>query len=137
MTIDTHELAWAAGFYDGEGTMGSHSPTERSKCGRKKYPRLGMSIHQVDKRPLKRFQAAIGGLGGIGGPYHHGTSKPIHQWTTQNYEHAQAAIAMLWKYLSEPKREQAMLAMREVSRTNQIPRIGRWAKCRSYRRVVA
>jgi hypothetical protein len=99
--FDLYELAWAAGFYDGEGcTYADVSPTGNV------LPRI--AITQVDPRPLTRFRDAAG-FGTIAGPRYRKNPKhaPFFFYSLDVFEHVQAVIAMLWKYLSEPKREQA------------------------------
>lgn len=104
--LDTHELAWAAGFFDGEGTF----TVRRSSQG---YRSPVFSVHQVDPRPLRRFHQAVGGLGNFYGPSPgRGRRSPIYHWATGRFEHIQAAAAMLWLWLSEPKREQLREGLR-------------------------
>mgnify|MGYP001597965492 CR=1 FL=1 len=55
------EIAWAAGFFDGEGSVG----VQRDRCGCARY--LSLQIGQRDPRPLQRFQALFGG--NLCGPY--------------------------------------------------------------------
>ena len=102
------ELAWAAGFYDGEGctTLRHH----QTRPGRRPVVRL--SIKQVERGPLDRFREAVGGIGAVYGPYLHGlrqdgSRKWIYTYSTSTWRESQAVIAMLWTFLSEPKREQA------------------------------
>jgi hypothetical protein len=99
------ELSWSAGFFDGEGTTG---------LSKGRYAR--MSIHQVDRRPLDRFQSAVLGVGSVIGPYPHknGRWQPIHQWRVSG-SGAQAVLAMLWPFLSEPKKEQARPVLEVMS----------------------
>lgn len=115
---DHEELAWAAGFFDGEGS---------SCLGRKRGGwRIHLSINQaVDAdgsaaQVLDRFHAAIGRLGMIetrgtlgkaGKRIRHRTT---HKWRTNSFEECQAVLAMLWCYLSENKRRQATRALSEV-----------------------
>jgi hypothetical protein len=107
VTHEVTELAWAAGFYDGEGHISFK-------------PELGSVQIQVvqcgDPSTLKRFQRAIGGFGNILGPYDRGNAKHKPRWAflTGKFEHAQAIIAMLWKFMSEPKRTQAMECLLKV-----------------------
>lgn len=100
--MNREELAWAAGFFDGEGCA-----SLSAQRGPASTPSPRLSIAQVDPRPLYRLQSAIG----------RGTirtttpANPNHrqQWilTVSGWRGAQAVIAMLWGFLSEPKREQA------------------------------
>ena len=55
---DREELAWAAGFFDGEGCF---SYTEKARYG-------VATITQADIRPLDRFKTAVR-VGNVYGPY--------------------------------------------------------------------
>ena len=101
LQINREELAWAAGFFDGEGWTGLRGRA------------LGMVLPQTDPRPLQRFQVAVLGLGTIDGPWQPRNPKwkPKWTWRIQRFETVQAVAAMLWAFLSEPKREQARRAL--------------------------
>lgn len=102
------ELAWAAGFFDGEGT--SFAWKQKRWKGRVACcPRL--TVSQVERGPLERFNRAVAGLGNVTGPYGD-TSKrrPYFRWDIAGNEGGQAVLAMLWPFLSEPKRKQAHAA---------------------------
>jgi len=107
------ELAWAAGFFDGEGYVGSMSLRVRPAKGRARAV-LTMEISQVDERPLQRFAAAVG-CGSITlrtsrlGP----RQRPQFRWRAAHGA-AERALCALWPYLSEPKREQALCAVDAV-----------------------
>ena len=96
------ELAWAAGFFDGEGSilLGNHY-----KKG-VQYRYLRANVQQNDRRPLDRFVAAVG-AGKVNGPYAGNRVNPIHNWNV-NSAVALGVIGRLWPYLSAPKREQAL-----------------------------
>jgi len=100
--ISREELAWAAGFFDGEGYTGLLT-------GRT----LRSHVVQTDARLLQRLQAALLGLGTIDGPRN--SSNPRHSpqwlWRVSGFANVQAVIAMLWIFLSEVKREQARKAI--------------------------
>lgn len=103
LILDREELSWAAGFFDGEGTTYSN----------RGVPRL--NVPQADPRPIDRFKAAIGGIGHVRivpPPKLYPTRKQQWHWDTTSFEHAQAALAMLWSFLSRPKREQALKAFK-------------------------
>jgi len=61
------ELAWAAGFFDGEG---SFSWTEAAAFG-------CTVINQANKEPLERFQRAVAGLGKIYWAVRNATQGPL------------------------------------------------------------
>jgi hypothetical protein len=103
--VDREELAWAAGFLDGEGHFGRHR-----RKGARPGGRLAIQVAQQDRRPLDRLQAILGGrVYGPYGPY--GQTQPYFLWYIQGFERTQATIAMLWPFLSEPKRLQARRAL--------------------------
>ena len=99
------ELAWAAGFFDGEGS--TVFVTMKSYKGRR-YPHLRMQVCQAEPLTLRRFNAAVRGLGKVSGPYHspshHG--KTTWQWRVYARDSVQAVALYLWPYLSQPKRDQ-------------------------------
>jgi hypothetical protein len=106
--FDREELAWAAGLFDGEG------------CTYAKYHDNGrvvatVALVQTDPRPLRRFREVIG-FGNFNGPYQPKNPKhsPLYDYRAVSFEHSQAVIAMLWHWLSEPKREQATKVFMDV-----------------------
>ena len=65
MSIKTHkqdEIKIMAGFFDGEGCIGTHW-----KKG--KYLKLEIDIGQTEWETLERFRRAVGGLGAVYGPF--------------------------------------------------------------------
>lgn len=101
LVLDTHELAWAAGFFDGEGCTFIHNYTDNRHS-----PKLMFSISQVKPQVLVRFRKAVHNLAEIRGPFRNRKVQDIHRLDTSNFEKVQAIMAMLWKYLSDVKREQ-------------------------------
>lgn len=105
--VDREELAWAAGFYDGEGCTWAREAGRRKNRG----GFIGMCVQQADRRPLDRFHAAVLGIGTIKGPYSHASAKgrqPLHSWSVTNWRDANTVIGLLWPLLSKPKREQIL-----------------------------
>ncbi len=124
--LDHEDLAWAAGFFDGEGTTcGSHAA---------RYPHLSVSQAGTVEEPpqaLVRFQWAVGGLGLISGPVRdpHGR-RPKWAFHMSGFECVQAVVAMIWPWLGNVKREQAtraLLTFRAVPVPRRRPgvRVGR------------
>jgi hypothetical protein len=104
--LDGQELAWAAGFFDGEGcTFLSHG----GAGGRKRYPRL--SVGQNHREPLDRLAAAIG-AGNVVGPY-----KGEFKWTLGGQK-AASAMERLRPYLCAAKREQYDAAVASSNERN-------------------
>lgn len=109
----TEELAWAAGFFDGEGCVFLTKPTDRSNL------RIRLSISQVDRECLDRFRSAILGLGRVNGPYAVKgrpstkifSKQPQHRYSLDGFEKVQAAVTLLWSWLGSAKRFQATIAL--------------------------
>lgn len=103
------ELAWAAGFFDGEGTIWRQAPKrsgEASPRGGRGYLRL--SIQQTDRQVLDRFHAAVGGAGKVVGPYTRTSATASAFWAFQaaSFRDVMTIVAFLWKFLSPIKRLQ-------------------------------
>ena len=81
-------IAWAAGFFDGEGTIRA-----------KKNGSLHLSISQIDIRPLEKFKRALGDIGVIRGPYLT-PHKPKFVYEITNSPIAKEAMLQLYPYLS-------------------------------------
>lgn len=98
------ELAWAAGFFDGEGCASVHQG---------KY--LRMNVSQSDPRPLRRF-AIVAGVGAVNGPYEQGGhgNKARYEWTVCGKK-AEVVADMLLPFLSEPKQEQIAKARQTLN----------------------
>jgi hypothetical protein len=92
-------LAWAGGFFDGEGCF--------SRCG----DGLNARITHTDPVLLDQFRSTVT-IGKIYGPYApHKTSfgkKPQYVFTVSGFERVQALLAMLWPNLGSAKRTKAM-----------------------------
>lgn len=59
------EVAWAAGFFDGEGYVGC---SLRLNGSGKRFRRIDVQITQIDPEVLGRFRDAVG-VGKVYGPY--------------------------------------------------------------------
>jgi hypothetical protein len=95
------ELAWAAGFFDGEGSTGTHNRA------------LRLYLAQSETTTLERFQRAVGGLGYIRArrppPQAHWQQE--YDWCCSRYAECRAVLDALWPFLSWPKRAQALRAI--------------------------
>lgn len=111
------ELAWAGGFFSGEGSTGLSRFSTAGKKGKprkywKRYP--CMQLAQVGStETLDRFNHAIGNLGKVRGPYgpYAANKQPYYQFQIIGADKIEQTIAMLWPYLSTAKQEQAMKTM--------------------------
>lgn len=113
--MNDYALAWAAGFFDGEGNTNASMHTGRSAWA------LQMSVTQIHKSTLLRFQEAVEGLGTIYGPYE--TKSGVHpQWTWKARSEAVVTVfELLQPYLSGIKIDQANLAISRWESTRRPP----------------
>lgn len=92
------ERAWAAGYFDGEGS------TSTTHAGHGFH----LTVSSIERENLERFQAALDGVGNIGGPYQKATNrKPIYCYRLYGMAATREALMKMWPYLSEAKRAQA------------------------------
>lgn len=112
------ELAWAAGFFDGEGTICLHTAKWNGVKGEVTYPCLKVSVCQSGSFALElltRFQNAVG-VGRIYGPRVYKNNLPRWDWNACGFEESQNAIVALWKYLGPYKRDQAKKTLTTISK---------------------
>jgi hypothetical protein len=103
------ELAWAAGFFDGEGSI---SVRRDSRPGRK--PALLLDIEQTDQRPLLRFHDAVRAGSLSRRPDSRGPNRKRLYRLHAGDKGTRRIIAALWPWLSEPKREQFIACLRNL-----------------------
>lgn len=120
--LDPLELAWAAGFYDGEGS--TCITTYLPKNQKSQANVIMVAIGQIHREVLDRFQAAVGGLGVVNGPYlppsRGKRDKPQYRYRASGLERVETIIRLLWPYLGSVKRDQAETAL-ETIRALQRP----------------
>jgi hypothetical protein len=87
---DRAEIAWAGGFWEGEGTI-----TCRRRDGA-----FSLSACQKEREPLEHLQRIFGGT-----IYRH-SSRDIFDWQLNKFEHVQATIAAMWPWLSRRRKKQ-------------------------------
>jgi len=114
--MDNMELAYLAGFVDGEGSIAVG--VNRRKGKRVWY--LRFSVHQVAPRPLQRLQARFGGS--IRRNERTGNQRSIYEWVAAN-QIAASAITALRPYL-DVKAEEADVALEFQALA--LPREDRW-----------
>lgn len=101
------ELAWAAGFFDGEGYVGIKDLSKTY------YTPPTLKLNNTDKDMIDRFHRAVGGVGKLRGPLKQqgiGT-KPVYEWYTRKFEHVQAVIAMLYPFISQRRKSRMMSSL--------------------------
>lgn len=94
------ELAWAAGFFDGEGCV---------YVAKESVPKIYGELPQVRREPLERFLAAVG-RGYIAEktrvPKNGVSVQAQYRWRLYKQEDMALFIAAMYPLLCAPKREQ-------------------------------
>jgi hypothetical protein len=95
------ELAWAAGVFDGDGSVCGYVP-------RRRHARtVQVTVYQATTPVLERFRRAMDGHGGIYGPYR----GRLYHWTTKRHDAVTLVCRRLWPRLSSEKRAQMRAAV--------------------------
>jgi hypothetical protein len=103
----SEELAWAGGFFDGEGS--TYLERHRTHAGYF-YPVIYVpQCAEVGVAPeLLRLKSAMGGLGNISGVRQDGPDwTPYRRWRVVTPFKVQAVLHLLWPFIGEVKRRQA------------------------------
>jgi hypothetical protein len=100
--VSDTELAWCAGFFDGEGTT--------SYLKKDKWIGPRMSVSQKNIKPLERFQEAVG----HGKIYAHDQRSGLYQWTCQRKDDVKIILEKLWPFLCDQKKDQALAVYKMV-----------------------
>lgn len=123
MQINRENLAWAAGFMDGEAHFGLVTTNNKTK-----NKHIHIQVCQTEDGPLERLQRILGG-GKIYGPYTPKKSntnrKPYKQFHIDKFENVQHAVCLVWNWLSGPKKEQIKLMLHEYAEYSIRPRVRR------------
>ena len=103
------DLAWCAGFFDGEGT------TSVLKAQRDKYCYLRVSVSQKDRTLLDKFQSIVG----VGTVYKAKT-REIHSLDIYKQEDVRKCLDLLWPFISEIKKKQAQNAIDTIATFSRV-----------------
>ena len=111
--VDDHEIAWAAGFFEAEGT--ACSSQRRDRPSRERTMALYQGGRAAIPDALLRFQRAVGGRGNITGPYR----DRLFHWSTKKNAAFDEVMAFMWPWLTEWKRAQLRTAT--VTAGREVP----------------
>jgi hypothetical protein len=107
--LDQADLAWAAGFFDGEGSTIARTHSARPGCYQ-----LTLTIPQSGRdgvpQLLLRFQRVMLGMGRITGP----NDEFVYMLRFAAREEVRLVLELMWPHLGEIKRAQATRAMELV-----------------------
>jgi len=118
----SEELAWAGGFFDGEGS--TYLEKHRTHPGYF-YPVLYVpQSAKIGIAPeLLRLKAAMNTIGNISGVRQDGPDwKPYRRWRVVTPFKVQAALHLLWPFIGEVKRAQAQRVMKTIHGQPDLPR---------------
>jgi hypothetical protein len=118
----SEELAWAGGFFDGEGS--TYLEKHRTHPGYF-YPVLYVpQSAEIGIAPeLLRLKSAMGGIGNISGVRQDGPDwTPYRRWRVVTPLKVQAALHLLWPFIGEVKRAQAQRVMKTIHGQPDLPR---------------
>lgn len=131
--MNKENLAWAAGFFDGEGCT-----SIKKKKSQINFRAVVISMSQKDERVLNKWYKIF-----HFGYYDDVQTKygPMWRWNTTTFEQAQYVMCLLWPWLGEVKKEQYERVVKEylnnrknVKKVNKIPQHGShrmyYLKCR-------
>lgn len=105
------DIAWAAGFFDGEGNTNYTAQYRRDGSIRPKG-RAQMSCSQKEPLLLLRLREAVGGIGYIRETRATKSRKfPIWTWQVARFDDLLHVVQTLWPWLGQPKREQSLSAL--------------------------
>ncbi len=103
------EIAWAAGLFEGEGSI----TTQRSSHPGSKRLRVRFSMSMTDKDVVERFHGIVG-CGTVSGPtWHSGSTKPQWRWHACRPEAVGALVAMFRPYLGKRREATLLRCLRE------------------------
>lgn len=111
------DLAWVAGFWDGEGHTGTLNTTTTRGHPHFCISQAGDEASALLHRVLNILQVQ----GAVNGPYsfkNNPTWTPQHQLRISGFERVQAILAMCWPWLSVTKRQQAIKVLRTYHETH-------------------
>ncbi len=109
-----HDVAWAAGIFDGEGSTSTYLTKPNN------IPRRQMAVSQggvPGQKPsvLLRFKEIVR-VGSITGPY-----DGLYYWKITTKDDLDAVGSLLWRHLSRDKREQFAAAAVRMQRSSPGP----------------
>lgn len=118
----SEELAWAGGFFDGEGStyLEKHRTHEGYLVPRLYVPQSA----EVGVAPeLTRLKAALGDLGSISGLRpRKGNRKPYRRWRVSTPIGVQLGLHLLWPFIGSVKRTQAQTVLQTIHSQPDLPR---------------
>jgi len=105
------DLAWQAGLFDGEGSF--FKVGRRGGCA---------SLSMTDKPSVVRYQSILG-IGKVtkrdNSPF-----KPVYECRVCSFEHVQYVASILWAWLGEAKKKDAIKVLKNMAKGRPSPGLG-------------
>src|SRR5256885_5089388 len=119
--LSSEELAWAGGFFDGEGSayLLKHRTHKAHLVPEVYVPQSG---HNGIPSPLFRFRAALDGAGIINGPRNYKLWTPSYRWRTSALLVVPLVLHRLWPFIGDVKRSQAAAVLRVANTQRDLAR---------------
>ena len=132
MSQSNIDLAWAAGFFDGEGNIRFNRYSNgNARKHQRAYGTLVIQLAQIDRRVLDRFQFAVG-VGKVYGPYapRQGNRRPVFIYSAAGHK-AKLVYDLIAPYLSPVKIKQGEITFAEWNEQQSRPssKYDRYKKC--------
>ena len=118
-SVDQNELAWAAGFFDGEGWAGFERQAGRATG--QPHARINQSDNAGVPFVLQRFQRAVGGCGVVGGPYQKVGRLDLYRWEVSSHRDVRTVFDLLSPWLGAIKLSQLAAASERPTRKSRLP----------------
>ena len=104
MPVSLEEIAWAAGFFDGEGSVGLRNMKNLQRPHAKT---LTLQICQCERYPLDEFRRILGLAQKVHGPYYKASTKlPVFKIDVVN-KTAVDALHLMLPFLRTRRQQQA------------------------------
>jgi len=116
--MDRFELAWAAGFFDGEGW--ANAVAQEGRETRQPHARINQADPNGVPEVLLRFQRTVGGLGRIGGPYVKEGRVDLYWWEISSRGDVELLHHFLLPWLGEVKLREFGLALDRPSAASRV-----------------
>jgi hypothetical protein len=116
--MDRCELAWAAGFFDGEGW--ANAVAAEGRRTRQPQARVNQADPNGVPAVLLRFQAALGGLGRIGGPYIEEGRQDLYRWEASSRGDVELLHHLLLPWLGQVKLVEFAMALERASTRSRV-----------------
>lgn len=107
MNYEADKIAWAAGFFEGEGSIYAWPGKRKLDGTYNNYCKLWVT--NTDESTIDLFSSCLNDIGRKFGPYHQGAAHHKEYWTYNitSFERVQFVISAFWPWLSPRRKEKA------------------------------